>query len=77
MNSEKSEFGTGFYNSNSTLFKSLTAKEVEEFRASARENYVVGTEINELHHPVYQFECVQMNAEAKSRTVNIWKEKAS
>ena len=73
MENEKDEFGNGSYESKSSLFKSLTAEEVEEFRKHARENYVVGTEINDVWHPVYQFECMQMNAEAKDRIVNKWK----
>ncbi|MBT4637532.1 MAG: hypothetical protein HN745_10100 [Deltaproteobacteria bacterium] len=70
---EKNTFGTGAYESTSSLFRNLTAEEVKEFRAHARENYVVGTEINEVHHPVYQYECMQMNADAKNVIVNEWK----
>ena len=72
-NAKNAKFGNGSYESTSSLFRDLSPNEVEEFRTHARENYVVGTEVNELHHPVYQFECMQMNAEAKSRIVNRWK----
>jgi hypothetical protein len=71
---EKNKFGTGAYESTSSLFRSLTAEEVEEFKAHARENYVVGTEIKDVFHPVYQYECLVMNAEAKNSIMNEWKD---
>ena len=72
MSDNSNETGNGGYKSTSSLFRSLTADEVNEFRTHARENYVVGNEINEVWHPAYQFECMQMNAEAKDKIVKKW-----
>ena len=38
-------------------FKSLTAEQEKQFRASVWKDYKPGTEINPLWHPVYQSEC--------------------
>jgi hypothetical protein len=65
MNTRNPKSENGGYISNNPLFRTLTEEEVAEFRAHARENYVVGSEINETWHPVYQQECIKMNAEAK------------
>lgn len=63
------------YKSTSSLFKSLTAEEVQEFQMHARESYVVGSPINEVWHPVYKAECMEMNAEAKDKLENRWNSK--
>lgn len=67
-NSENSE-----YISTNPLFKSLTAKEVEEFRQHAKENFIPELPINPVWHPVYRHACDEIYAEAKSRIVNRWK----
>jgi hypothetical protein len=46
------------------LFRELNPEEEAEFRQNARENYVVGTEINEVFHPVWRDEARKMNDEA-------------
>lgn len=46
------------------LFRELSTEEEAEFRTYARANYVVGTPLNELHHPVVRDEQRKMNAEA-------------
>ena len=61
------------YQSNNSLFRSLSEKEVEEFRKHARENYLVGTNINDVWHPVYRDECMKMNAESKEKPMNKWR----
>jgi hypothetical protein len=68
----KTEYGQDGYESTSSLFRNLTADEVEDFKTSARECYVIGSEISDLWHPVYKHECMQMNAEAKLKLVNRW-----
>ena len=45
------------------MFRELTEKEKEEFRAWARENYTPGEKINELYHPIVQEECRLINEE--------------
>lgn len=42
------------------MFRQLNEKEAAEFRLWARANYMLGTEISELWHPVVQNECRQM-----------------
>lgn len=46
------------------LFRELSPAAEAEFRAYARANYVVGTPLNELHHPVCRDEQRKMNEEA-------------
>ena len=45
------------------LFKTLSPAEEAEYRASARERYTPFEEISGVWHPIYQDECVKMNAE--------------
>ena len=46
------------------LFRVLSEDEEAQFRKHARENYEVGSEINETFHPVWVDEARKMNAEA-------------
>lgn len=46
------------------LFRDLTEPEEKEFRATAREQYEIGTPISPVWHPVYRDECEIMNKEA-------------
>lgn len=48
------------------LFQQLSPEREAEFRAHTRSTYVVGTEINEVHHPVCQDEARIMNEEANA-----------
>jgi len=43
------------------LFKTLTESENQEFRKWVRDNYVPGSDISGLWHPVVQNECTKMN----------------
>jgi hypothetical protein len=45
------------------LFRELNEEEVKEFKQWARDNYVLGTDINTVYHPVVQEECALMNEE--------------
>ena len=45
-------------------FRSLTAEQEKQFRASAWKDYKPGTDINPLFHPVYQSECRAINTAA-------------
>ncbi len=45
------------------IFKDLTPEEVKEYKQWARDNYIPGTQINELWHPVVREECLSMNKE--------------
>ena len=45
------------------LFSELNEKEVQELKLWARENYILGTKVNEMYHPVVQQECDLMNRE--------------
>ena len=45
------------------MFRTLTSEEEQAFRAWARDNYVPGTVIARIWHPVVQDECVEINAE--------------
>jgi hypothetical protein len=45
------------------LFKTLSPAEEAEYRAAARAKYTPFDSINGVFHPVYQDECVKMNAE--------------
>jgi len=49
------------------LFRELNEQEQAEFRASARANYVPFSPIKGIWHPIYQDECVKINAESSSR----------
>jgi hypothetical protein len=44
-------------------FRNLSPQEEEEFRKDARQKYQVGSEIDDLWHPVYRMECMKMNEE--------------
>lgn len=46
------------------LFEDLSTEDEASFRKHARENYVVGEQINELYHPVWKDEARKMNEEA-------------
>lgn len=46
------------------LFKELSKDEEQPYRDHARANYVVGTEIETVFHPIWQDECRRMNEEA-------------
>jgi hypothetical protein len=46
-----------------SFFRVLDEEEEQEFRASARENYELGSEVKGLWHPAYRTECEQMNLE--------------
>ena len=46
------------------MFKKLSKKAEENFRAWARENYLPYTPILGVWHPVIQAECVRINYEA-------------
>jgi hypothetical protein len=45
------------------LFKTLSPAEEAEYRAAARAKYTPFDPINGVFHPIYQDECVKMNAE--------------
>ncbi|MCK9429611.1 MAG: hypothetical protein M0R17_06365 [Candidatus Omnitrophica bacterium] len=45
------------------LFSKLRPEEEIKFRKWARENYVPGTNIPEIWHPVIRMECEKMNVE--------------
>lgn len=45
------------------LFRDLNNQEVMEFRQWARDNYVIGSPISTLWHPVVVDECNRMNEE--------------
>lgn len=46
------------------LWRALDSKQDIGFREAARKNYMVGTNIEMLWHPVYLHECYLMNKEA-------------
>jgi hypothetical protein len=50
-------------NQDKTLFRELTHGEKDEFKKSARCEYLSGDEVNDLWHPVYQRECHVINTE--------------
>lgn len=50
------------------MFRTLNEQEVLKFRKWADENYVPGSAINELWHPVVQVRCAQINEEAKLKS---------
>lgn len=45
------------------LFRELSPEETKEFQQWARDNYELGTPVNEVYHPVVQQECDLMNRE--------------
>lgn len=45
------------------MFRELSLEEEQEFRTHARENYVVGSPIYEINHPVWKDEARKMNEE--------------
>ena len=56
---EKNEYGYPF--------RTLSEEEIEEFKQHARENYIVGSEIDTLWHPIYRDECLKMVADSKEK----------
>jgi len=46
------------------LWRALNESDDKLFRDSARKNYVVGTHVDMLWHPVYLHECYMMNRDA-------------
>jgi hypothetical protein len=52
----------------SGLFRTLSPEEIVAYQKWARENYVPGSEISGVWHPVIQRECVQMNEDAFRET---------
>lgn len=60
---------TESYISDNPMFKSLDVDEVADYKKWARDNYVVGTEINSVWHPVIQAECRLMNEVAENNIV--------
>ena len=46
------------------LWKALSDEDDKKSREHARKHYKVGSNINELWHPVYIHECYLMNKEA-------------
>jgi hypothetical protein len=49
------------------MFRSLNDQEVLEFQKWADDNYVPGSLINELWHPVVQVRCAKINEEHKQQ----------
>ena len=47
------------------LFRRLSGEEEIQFKTWARENYVTGSDISEIWHPVVQDECRKMNRQTK------------
>ena len=45
------------------IFGDLNEKEVQVFKQWARDNYILGTKVSEMYHPVTQQECDLMNRE--------------
>ena len=45
------------------LFRKLDVEETKDFQQWARDNYIVGTKVNEAYHPTIQRECHLMNRE--------------
>ena len=43
------------------IFRTLDTKEAKEFRQWAKNNYIPGTMINPIWHPVVKEECKNMN----------------
>lgn len=43
------------------IFRTLDKKETKEFKKYANENYISGTAINPIWHPVVKEECKRMN----------------
>lgn len=55
------------------IFRELDTEEIKEFKLWARENYVPGTKVNEVYHPVVQQECDLINREiAENKQSNIF-----
>lgn len=53
------------------IYRILNEKETKEFQQYAKENYVPGTMINPIWHPVVKEECKRMNT--KEYLVNEYK----
>ena len=53
-----------------SLFRKLDQYEEAEFRAWARKNYVPGSPMNEVWHPVVRDECEKMNSEKEGAVTN-------
>jgi len=45
------------------MFRKLSPEEEKDFRKWARDNYLPGSAINAVWHPVVRHECEQMNIE--------------
>lgn len=45
------------------MWRVLNEDQIKQFRQWTRENYKPGEEINGVHHPIVQLECVLMNFE--------------
>jgi hypothetical protein len=52
------------------MFKPLSEVQESNFRAWARKNYIPGSRINRLWHPVIQEECNLINKQNKGRNQN-------
>jgi hypothetical protein len=50
-----------------SLFRDLNDQEVVEFKQWARDNYVIGSPINSVWHPVVVEECNRMNEKGAQR----------
>jgi hypothetical protein len=50
------------------MWRTLKDREEFRFRQWARKNYVPGSQISELWHPVVRAECALMNTEAGNAT---------
>lgn len=53
------------------IYRTLDKKETKEFQQYAKENYVPGTAINPIWHPVVKEECKKMNT--KKYLINEYK----
>jgi len=47
------------------IYRTLDKKETKEFQQWAKENYVPGTVISPVWHPVIKEECKKMNTKAQ------------
>jgi hypothetical protein len=50
-----------------SFFRDLNDQEVAEFRQWARDNYVIGSPINTVWHPVVVHECNRMSEKGAQR----------
>lgn len=56
----------GGYETYDPMFRDLDANEVLDFKGWARENYIPGSTIHSIWHPVVRAECELMNKESES-----------